>query len=479
VPTGALHVKSHVAWLAIMDLVCLVLGGVVAVAVRLTPDEVPEYVFRHLEGWMIFFGSVLLANYLAGSYRIQYTFSRFNLVVTWGFSLIFAFLILSLTTYAWIRIILGRGVLLLSVAVYSVAALTLKLLIYRRLFRSDRLLSRVLVLGSGKWARRVTTILESEFVLPAHRVVAWVRLSGEPVESDDAGGRRPPVLEVRGQEFSQVLRDRQVGLVVLAPDNTRQGDVFYPLLRRLRYEGVEIMRPLHVCEVYDGRVPADLIDEEALMNVSFSTGFPIVSQAKRVMDIVIGLLAVVLFLPIAGVVALLVKLSHPSAPVFYRQVRVGQFGRPFTILKFRTMAPDAEAGTGPVWSAKDDARVTVLGRFLRQFRLDEIPQFINVLKGEMSIVGPRPERPEIMRELEKQIPYFAERLNVLPGLTGWAQIRYPYGSTVEDAWRKLEYDLYYIKHLSLRLDLQIVLSTLRVVVFGKVFPRTPPARLPP
>ena len=173
-----------------MDLACLVLGGVVGVAVRLTHEEVHDYVFGHLDGWLVFFGSVLLANYLAGSYRIQYTFSRFNLVVTWLFSLIFALFILSLTTYAWIRIVLGRGVLVLSIAVYSVAALTVKLLIYRRLFRSDRLLCRVLVLGSGTWAERVTTILENELVLPAHRVAAWVRLPGEPHGAATGGTAR-------------------------------------------------------------------------------------------------------------------------------------------------------------------------------------------------------------------------------------------------------------------------------------------------
>jgi exopolysaccharide biosynthesis polyprenyl glycosylphosphotransferase len=462
-----------------MDLACLVLGGVVGVAVRLTPEEVPDYVFGHLDGWLVFFGSVLLANYLAGSYRIQYTFSRFNLVVTWLFSLIFALFILSLTTYAWIRIVLGRGVLVLSIAVYSVAALTVKLLIYRRLFRSDRLLCRVLVLGSGTWAERVTTILENELVLPAHRVAAWVRLPGEPHGAATGGtARRPPVMDPRGQDLLQVIRDREIGLVVLAPDDDRQGDIFYPLLRRIRYEGVEVMRPLHVCEVYSGNVPVDFVNEETLMNVSFSTGFPIVSQAKRAMDIVIALVALLLFSPIVVVVSFLVKLSHPSASVFYRQTRVGQFGRPFTIFKFRTMAPDAESRTGPVWSAKGDARVTRLGSVLRTFRVDEIPQFVNVLRGEMSMVGPRPERPELIGELEKRIPYFSERLNVLPGLTGWAQVRYPYGSTIEDARRKLEYDLYYIKHLSLRLDLQIILSTLRVVVFGKVFPPAP-GRLPP
>jgi len=167
-----------------------------------------------------------------------------------------------------------------------------------------------------------------------------------------------------------------------------------------------------------------------------------------------------------AVIALAIKLAEPGAPVLYVQERVGRFGEPFRIRKFRTMRQDAEAGTGPVWAGQDDPRVTPLGRFLRRFRLDEIPQFLNVLVGEMSIVGPRPERPEIARELEKVIPYFRERENVMPGLTGWAQIRHPYGRTAEDAVRKLEYDLYYIKHMSLALDLQIVLSTLRIIFLG-------------
>ena len=135
--------------------------------------------------------------------------------------------------------------------------------------------------------------------------------------------------------------------------------------------------------------------------------------------------------------------------------------------KFRTMREDAEAETGAVWSTEDDPRVTIIGRILRKFRLDEIPQFWNILKGEMSLVGPRPERPEIVTDLEKQIPFYDEREYAMPGLTGWAQIQYPYGATVEDSKRKLEYDLFYIKHLSLSLDLQIMLRTLRIVVLGK------------
>jgi len=163
----------------------------------------------------------------------------------------------------------------------------------------------------------------------------------------------------------------------------------------------------------------------------------------------------------------LIKLSNPWQPAFYSQTRVGKLGRPFTIRKLRTMRPDAESESGAIWSCEDDPRITFLGRFLRKFRIDELPQFWNVLVGDMSLVGPRPERPEIARWLATQIPLYSEREFVLPGLSGWAQIHYPYGNTIEAARRKLEYDLFYIRNMSPSLDLQIVLRTLRIVLLGK------------
>jgi len=165
-------------------------------------------------------------------------------------------------------------------------------------------------------------------------------------------------------------------------------------------------------------------------------------------------------------VAMVVRLSEPTGPVFYCQQRVGLFGRLFSIMKFRTMRVDAESESGAVWAMKGDPRITPVGRFLRMTRLDELPQIFNVLRGEMSIVGPRPERPEFVEQLSKEISWYEERENVLPGITGWAQIRYPYGSSVEDSRRKLEYDLFYMKHMSMSLDLQIILRTLRIVLLG-------------
>jgi lipopolysaccharide/colanic/teichoic acid biosynthesis glycosyltransferase len=161
--------------------------------------------------------------------------------------------------------------------------------------------------------------------------------------------------------------------------------------------------------------------------------------------------------------ALIIKLDSPG-PVFYRQERVGLHGRPFTLYKFRSMRTDAEA-TGPVWAAKRDARVTRIGNFIRRSRIDELPQLMNVLHGEMSFIGPRPERPHFVEQLSTIIPFYAERSRVKPGLTGWAQVNYPYGASVEDARMKLSYDLYYVKHYNLLLDSLILFATIRVILF--------------
>lgn len=187
---------------------------------------------------------------------------------------------------------------------------------------------------------------------------------------------------------------------------------------------------------------------------------------KRVFDLALALVGLCVFAPLFPVIALLVYATSPG-PVFFRQIRVGRRGALFQVIKFRTMRADAEKHTGAVWASDHDPRVTSVGAFLRKTRLDEIPQLINVLVGDMSLVGPRPERPEFICELEKGIPFYSERHAVKPGVTGWAQIRYPYGASVEDALEKLRYDLYYIKHQSLLFDLEIVMRTIPVVIFGR------------
>lgn len=463
------HIRTHVTWIAMMDLACLVVAAVIGVSLRLGPEETGEYVFNNLQGWLLLFAGILLANYLAGTYRLQYTFSRFNLVVTWLFTVFFALLILSITSYAWMLQVLGRGVLVLTLGLYSVISLTLKLLLYRYLFRSNIFICRAVILGSGPRATSLRRVVENDYVLPAHKIVANIRVSG----LDEGEQPSAPVvdgvavLSCTVENLDALIRSLGISLIIVGLEDLRKTSLLYPKLKRLRFEGIEVLSPLSVYEIYRGMTPLDLVNEEILMQASLESRMPLMRRVKRLVDIMASLVAGLVFLPVSLVVATLIKLSEPRSPVFYTQTRVGQFGRLFRIYKFRTMKPMAEAETGAVWASADDARITRIGRVLRRFRLDEVPQFINILRGEMSLVGPRPERPEIIRELEDKVPFYSEREIAPPGLTGWAQIRYPYGSTIEDTRRKLEYDLFYLKHLSLSLDLQILLSTLRIVTLGK------------
>jgi exopolysaccharide biosynthesis polyprenyl glycosylphosphotransferase len=239
-----------------------------------------------------------------------------------------------------------------------------------------------------------------------------------------------------------------------------------PLLRRWRFQGIEIVALADVCEMVCQAVPLWLVTESWLFRASRQSGLLYIKKLKRLFDVVVAVFFMVMLTPILLVGMLLVKLCSPG-PVFFRQKRLGRLGKEFWILKLRTMHLDAEKD-GPQWSSANDARVFAVGKWLRRFRVDEIPQLINIFKGEMSFVGPRPERPEFVERLKDVIPYYEERMSVQPGLTGWAQVRFPYGATEEDAWRKHELDLYYLKHMSLLLDFFILLETVRTVLIGGV-----------
>jgi exopolysaccharide biosynthesis polyprenyl glycosylphosphotransferase len=234
----------------------------------------------------------------------------------------------------------------------------------------------------------------------------------------------------------------------------------------LRFSGISIEEAPTAFEVVFGRVsiqdlrPSQLIFSGAMgprrWMVTLQTAY----------SMVLGIVGLIISLPVMAVVALVVRLSSPG-PILLRQTRVGLHGKPFVLYKFRSMYADAEARSGAVWATKDDPRITPAGRWLRRLRLDELPQFLNVVRGEMSIVGPRPERPEFSKMLEEQIPFYRQRLWVKPGITGWAQINHKYGDTVEDSLIKLEYDLYYIKNLAPALDAYIVFSTLKVMLLSR------------
>jgi lipopolysaccharide/colanic/teichoic acid biosynthesis glycosyltransferase len=256
-----------------------------------------------------------------------------------------------------------------------------------------------------------------------------------------------------------------VDLVVVAFEE-RRGSLPVDELLACRLDGVQVVEAEAFFERMTGKIPAEAMRPSYLI---FNPGFdvhPLAAMAKRTLDLVLSLAGILVLGPVMLVVALLVRLDS-AGPVLFRQERVGRRGRPFTLCKFRSMRVDAEKLTGPVWASEDDPRVTRVGRWIRRTRLDELPQLFNILAGSMSLVGPRPERQHFVDELAKKLPYYNQRHGTKPGLTGWAQINYPYGNTVEDALQKLQYDLFYIKYQSLLFDLSILFHTVKTVLLRK------------
>jgi sugar transferase (PEP-CTERM system associated) len=288
------------------------------------------------------------------------------------------------------------------------------------------------------------------------------------VDADSAclGARIGP-LSVIGtiDEIPSIVRERSIDRVVVSLADAR-GRMPMEALLEMKLGGVSFDHLASAYERYTGKIAIENLRPSWFI---FSRGFHKSVRstiAKRTLDLVIATAGLLTALPIMALVAVLVPLTS-RGPVFYTQRRVGESGRLFTIRKFRTMKDQAEAGTGAVWAQANDRRITGLGRWLRKTRLDELPQLWNVLAGDMSLVGPRPERPEFVGELSQTISFYGQRHVVKPGLTGWAQVQYRYGSTVEDALQKLQYDLYYIKHRSIALDLLVMVKTINIVLMRR------------
>ena len=258
------------------------------------------------------------------------------------------------------------------------------------------------------------------------------------------------------------LREQRIWGVILSNDAATEAQRTALLDSKLR--GVRVFDATSFHERQLGRIDIDSIDATWLLRADGFAAGPLYAPAKRIADVVVSLGLLLLTLPLMAITALLIKLDSPG-PVFYRQLRAGQFGTPFTLFKFRSMSVDAEAGGQPRWAQQQDPRVTRVGSIIRLLRIDELPQLLNVLRGEMSMVGPRPERPHFVEQLAQIIPFYHERSYVAPGITGWAQVNFPYGASVEDAREKLAYDLYYVKNRNLLLDLLILFGTVRVILF--------------
>ena len=272
-----------------------------------------------------------------------------------------------------------------------------------------------------------------------------------------------------GQVVSEPLYDIATRLkiddIVIALED-RRGVLPTEDLLRCRLNGFAVTEAETVYERVTGKIASEAMRPSYLI---FNRGFhqhPLAELAKRTLDVVLALAIFAVTWPLMILTAIAIRLDSTGS-VLYHQERCGRNGEPFTLMKFRSMRTDAEKGTGPIWAQEDDPRITKVGRFIRRTRLDELPQLLNVLGGSMSMIGPRPERPNFVNELAEAIPYFKQRHIVKPGLTGWAQINYPYGNTVEDANQKLQYDLFYIKYQSFLFDLSILFHTIKTVVLRK------------
>jgi sugar transferase (PEP-CTERM system associated) len=312
---------------------------------------------------------------------------------------------------------------------------------------------RVYVLGTGERAERLVNGLRRRSTLGIE-VVGWTgNVEGELTRESVAA------------DLLEIARGQGVHRVIVAMPN-RRGTLPVEELLDLRMGGVKVEEAASWLEKISGRIEVEQLYPSWLIfteGFRFSVFFRIV---RRVLNFSVALVALVIALPLLPLIVLIVKLGSPG-PVLYRQQRVGRRGKVFYCYKFRTMRQDAEADTGATWATDKDPRITRVGKFLRASRLDEIPQLWCVLKGDMHFVGPRPERPEFVEWLSKEIPYYGVRHVVRPGITGWAQVQYKYGNTLEDAREKLQYDLFYIKNASIGLDLLIMFQTLKIVVLGR------------
>ena len=355
-------------------------------------------------------------------------------------------------------LMIGDGIFVSALFVFMVGIFGWRLL-FNSVTRSFRLEERILVVGTGDTARKVTRqILDQRDF--AYRVVGFI--------DDDASriGERivNPGIVGTPADIARLITDEKIDRIIVGLSD-RRGKLPVEELLSAKLRGIRVEDVTTTYERVTGKI---LIDDLRPSWLIFSDGFHVsrlTRLSKRAVDLALSVVLAVLAAPLMLLTAIAIAIES-GFPVLYCQERVGEGGRPFTLCKFRSMRKDAENGK-PIWAKDGDDRVTFVGRFIRKTRLDELPQIWNVVRGDMSFVGPRPERPFFVAQLAKEIPFYNQRHVVKPGVTGWAQVRYRYGSSIEDAMEKLRYDLYYIKHLSVFFDLTIVFDTVKVVLFRK------------
>ena len=401
--------------------------------------------------------TLLVGMYFQDLYSDMRIKARFALFQQICLVLGMAFLFQALISYASPRLVTPRRIMILGSSILLLALPAWRI-VYTALLLPVIAVDRLLFLGIGQVGRSI-----------AERLISHPEIGMVPIGfvGDPAAGCPPLAAPVLGRldEFRKIVSKERPDRIVVDLVERRQ---MMPVLDLLdvNFSGVEVEEVATTYEQVFQRVNIEYLRPSHLIFSRALGPRPGIVQLQTMYCWVIAMIVAVLTLPIMLLVALLVRLTS-KGPVLYRQVRVGRNGALFTLYKFRSMRVDAEAATGAVWATKDDPRVTPLGKWLRLLRLDELPQVLNVLRGEMSIVGPRPERPEFVATLSEKIPFYRQRHCLRPGITGWAQINHKYGDTLEDTAMKLEYDLYYIKNLSPALDFYILFQTFKVMILTR------------
>jgi len=403
---------------------------------------------------------VQLCFYYSDLYNLNVLRGRSEQLICLGQSLGSACLILGALYYVFPGLLIGRGTFLISVFLVA-AFVTVNRVVLDRAWKIAAPAQNILILGTHQMALDVARELKARDDLNVN-LVGFVEARRE-----DTGTAKSlfgyPVVGA-AEDLERLAPEHHISRIVVAMED-RRGRLPVRELVRLRVKGVRVEDAHSTMSMLTGRIWLESIHPSWFV---FSEGFHrsrLNLAVKRALDLSFGILGLVISLPLMALVAIAVKLDS-KGPVIFRQQRVGLGGSTFEVLKFRSMRVDAEEANGAQWASKDDPRATQVGKFIRKFRLDELPQFLNVIRGEMSFVGPRPERPVFVEQLRKDISYYDERHSVRPGVTGWAQVQYPYGATVEDAYRKLEFDLFYLKNMSVFFDCVVVLKTIRIVLTG-------------
>ncbi len=397
--------------------------------------------------------------YYSDLYNVHTTRTRYEQLLCLGQSLGAGCLALGLVYYVFPSLLIGRGVFFISTALAATFVMVSRIALDRAWqFAAPR--QNILILGTQELALTVARELTRREDLNL-QLVGFVQTAGSTDEQQELFGR--PIVG-GADKLEQIATEKNVARIIVALEDRRLKMPTRDLVT-LRVRGVRVEDAHSTISSLSGRVWLNTVQPSWFV---FTDGFHrsrTTLVLKRLIDVSIALVALVVSLPLMLLLAIAIRLDS-KGPAIYRQRRVGYRGQGFDMLKFRSMCADAEKLNGAAWAQKDDPRVTRVGRFIRKVRLDELPQLINIIRGDMSFIGPRPERPVFVDQLRQQISYYDERHSVRPGLSGWAQVQYGYGASLEDAIRKLEYDLFYLKNMSVLFDFAIMLRTVRIVLTG-------------